>query len=445
VATFSVGGLVSGIDYNTLIDKILELERRPAAQLEQRQAAYRARIEAYDTLASKLDALRAAADDVRTTSAFYVKTARVSDATLLEAAASASAAEGTYSVTVDRLAQAHRIASSGVGSETAVVGTGSGSFAFSVGGGAPTTVAVTAETTLAGLRDAINAAGGDATASLVFDGASWRLVLTAVHSGAANAIVITENATTLGFPTGPVAGGSTLRAAQDAAFSIDGLSMTREDNVVEDALPGVTLTLEGTGSGTVSVTRDTAAIRARIEALVAAYNDVVSFVASKAYYDPATGQGGPLAGEGTARDVVTRLRTLAAARVAGLPEELRVLAQVGITTGRDGTLSVDGSVLGARLAADLDGVAALFASEGGVAGAFYDYADQAADSVTGAVALRKKGLERIVSGLAAGIERIEERLAKEEEALRTRFAALEALVAGLSSQGAFLSGLLSGR
>lgn len=442
MAVFSVGGLVSGINYNDLISKILEIERRPMALLQARRSDYDAKISAYADLSSKLSALGTAAKDLAKPATFFAKRAQASDATVFDAAASSTAAAGNYSLSVDRLAQAHRIASSGVAAETDVVGTGDGNFSFQVGKGATTTVAVTAATTLAQLRDAVNAAGGDAEASIIYDGSLYRLVLTSKTPGASGAITVTENATSLGLPSGPVAGGATLQAAQDASFSIDGLLMTSGDNVVENALSGVTITLKKTGAATLSVTNDTAAIRAKIEAFVAAYNDVVSFVSSSAYYDAAARRGGPLSGEGTARELVLGLQAIAGRRVAGLPEDLRALSQAGIATGKDGRLSVDAAVLEGKLSANLSGVADLFASEGGVADQVYAFTESAGDAVSGAVALRKKGLERIASGLSDDVKRLEERLAMEEEALRKRFAALEALVSGLSAQSAFLSGLV---
>lgn len=442
MANLSIGGLSSGIDYNALIDQMMQIARRPIALLQARQSSYKEKTSVYDELSTKLSALMTAAGNLRTEANFYVRKASASDTTIFDAAAASTAATGSYGVTVIWLAQAHRIASSGLAAETSTVGSSSGDFSFQVGSGSVTTVAVTAATTLQELRDAINAANGDAEASIINDGSLYRLVLTSKNPGAANAITVTANITALGFPSGPVVGGTTLQAAQNASFSIDGLPMTSSDNVIESAITGVSITFKKAGSATLSVTGDREAIRKQIEDFVGAYNGVVSHVSSNAYYDTSSNTSGTFTGESTARDVVTRLKTIVGTRVAGLPEDMRLLAQIGIKTGKDGTLSIDGTVLDAALSSDLSGVADLFTTTGGVANGIYDYIDDVTDSVSGALPLRTKGLQKIVTGITKDMEKIQTRLDKEEETLRRRFADLEAMIGKLSSQTSFLSSLL---
>jgi flagellar hook-associated protein 2 len=442
VATFSVGGLMSGINYNEMIDQIMTLERKPITLMQGRQTDYNKKISVYGDLSSKLAALKTAAEGMKTATSFYARAAASSDATVFGATAASSAAAGNYSITVTALAQAHRVASSPVAAETSTVSVASGNFSFHVGAaGATTTVAVDATTTLANLRDAINAQNGDAEATIINDGTGYRLVLTSRTSGVDNPVTVTENVTSLGLPTGPVAGGTQLQAAQDAAFSIDTLSMTRSANTFADAIGGVTITLTKAGSGTLSVTNDTEAIRKKIEEFVSAYNDIVSLVSTNAIYNTTTKKGGPLTGESTARDVVSRLQAIIGSRVAGLPEELRVLSQIGLKTGTDGKLTIDSTVLTDKIATNLAGVSDLFNATGGVADTVWDYADQATDAISGSLAYRTKGLGTIVSKIASDISRVEAKLAKEETALRARFAKLEALLGTLTSQSSFLTSL----
>lgn len=442
MATFSVSGLTSGIDYNTMIDQIMALERQPITRMQSQQADYNKTISVYGDLSSKLAALKTAAEGLKTATSFYARTASSSDATVFDATAASSAAAGNYSITVTALAQAHRVASSPVAAESSTVSLASGNFSFHVGAaGATTTVAVDATTTLANLRDAINAQKGDAEATIINDGTGYRLVLTSKTSGAANAITVTENVTSLGLPTGPVVGGTQLQAAQDAAFSIDTLSMTRSTNTFADAIGGVTITFTKEGSGTLSVTNDTEVIRKKIEGFVSAYNDIVSLVSTNAIYDTKTNKGGPLTGESTARDVVSRLQAIIGSRVAGLPDGLRVLSQIGIKTGNDGKLSIDSSVLSDKIATNLAGVSDLFNATGGVANMVWDYADQTTDAITGSLTYRTKGLGTVVSKIDSDISTVEARLAREEADLRTRFAKLEALLTTISAQSSFLTSL----
>jgi flagellar hook-associated protein 2 len=442
VSTFSVSGLTSGIDYNTMIDQIMKLERQPETRMQTQQAAYNKTISVYGDLSSKLAALKTAAEGLKTTTSFYERTASSSDATVFDATAASSAAAGNYSITVTALAQAHRVASSPVAAESSTVSVASGNFSFHVGAaGATTTVAVDTTTTLANLRDAINAQNGDAEASIIYDGTGYRLALTSKTSGAANAITVTENVTSLGLPTGPVAGGTQLQAAQDAAFSIDTLSMTRSTNTFSDAIGGVTITMKKGGTSTLSVTTDTAAIQKKIEGFVSAYNDIVSLVSTNATYDTKTNIGGPLSGESTARDVVSRLQEILGSRVDGLPDGLRALSQIGIKTGNDGTLSIDSAVLSDKIAKNLAGVSDLFNASGGVANTVSNYVDQTTDASTGSLTYRTKGIGTKVSNISTDISTLEAKLTKEEAEMRARFAKLEALLTTISAQSSFLTSL----
>lgn len=443
MATVSVGGLVSGINYDEMITKIIAAESQPITMMQSRQADYNKKISVYGDLSAKLDALKTAADSLRTPSSFYSKMASASDTTVFDATAGSSAAAGNYSITVTALAQAHRIASSTVASEATAVSAGSGNFSFQVGGGAVTTVTVDATTTLAGLRDGINAARGNAEASIIFDGTAYRLILTSRTSGAANAVAVTENATTLALPTGPVAGGATLQTAQDAAFSIDTLAMTRSSNSFADAIGGVTITLKKEGASTLSVTNDVPAIRKKIDDFISAYNAVVSLVSTNSTRGASAQAGGAFTGESTARDVVSSLQGLIGARVDGLPEGMRVLSQIGVKTNKDGTLSVDGAALDDKIATDLAGVSDLFNVAGGIAGRVYDYAVRATNSATGSIFYRTKGLNITVSNLTDAIAKKQDRLDREETEMRVRFSKLEALLSQLTSQSSYLSNIIT--
>jgi flagellar hook-associated protein 2 len=442
LATFSVSGLVSGIDYETMITQLMDLQRQPVTRMQSQQSAYNKTISVYGDLTAKLSALKTSAEGLKTPANFYSRKATASDETIFEASASSSAAAGNYTITVTALAQAHRMASDPVSAATDVIAAGAGNFSFQVGAGDVTTVAVDATTTLSNLRDAINAAEGDAEASIINDGTGYRLVLTSRDSGEDNGITVIENSTTLGLPSGPVTGGMELQAAQNAEFSIDTLPMTWSGNDITDAIGGIAITLKKEGTATLSVTNDTSAIRQKVEDFVSAYNDVVTLVSSNATYDTTTNAGGPLTGEATARDVVNRLQSIIGSRIDGLPEGLRALSQIGIKTGRDGTLSIDDTALSDKLTTDLRAVSDLFTVEGGVASAVSDYADEATDSLTGSIAYRTKGLGTIVSGIDDDISRLDARLSKQEEDLRAQFARLESLLASLSSQSSYLTSLL---
>jgi len=201
-------GLVSGIDIDSLISQIQDVQRRPIVQLQTRQATFQKQISSLFDVSSKLSTLLAVATSVNNPANFNTRTASVTKTSagvsLLTATADSTATIGSYALTVQQLAQANKKASQGfVDQNTTAVASGDGTFKFKVGSsGTEYSATVSSATTLQGLRDAINSAGGSVTASIINDGTGsnpYRLVLAANSQGSANTITITNNDTTLDF------------------------------------------------------------------------------------------------------------------------------------------------------------------------------------------------------------------------------------------------------
>lgn len=453
-------GPSSGINYDQLITGMLNLERQPIINLQQKQSVYNAKITAYGELSSRLSALKSAADALRTTSNFYVKTASSSNTTVLDATANNSATAGSYLIEPHSVAGKIQLASADrrtstttVASSTTVINSSGTNQTFEYTyAGTTRTLTVADQTTLAGLRDLINNDTGNpgVTASILQVGTNdYRLVLAGKSTGSSNNITITANTTLNG------AGGTynftdaafTASTAADAKFRVGGVDISRSTNTITDVIPGVTFTLkaESTTSVTISVTNDTAAIQKNIEAFVNAYNDVVSYVSSNSTYDFNTKTGGPLFAESTARDIVNRLQGIITSRVSGLSADLSALSQIGISTDyKTGTLSIDTATLSSKLSTNISGVAAVFSdSTSGIAVGVYNYTANVTDSIDGAISIRVKGLNSTVNDISNKITELQDKLSRTEQDLRRQFAALETLLSGITSQGAYLTNLIS--
>jgi len=441
-------GLSSGINYDQLITSLLKIQKQPLYMLQNKQAGYNDKISVYNELSAKLSTFKGVADTLKSESSFYIKTSSVSDSTVLNATVDNSAAAGNYSISITTLASEEKEVHSGVASSTTVVNDSGADQSFQYTyAGTQRTLTVTDGTTLAGLRDLINndSSNPGITATILYDGSSYRLVLTGDDTGSTNNITIDSGTTIDGVNTAVDLTSTAFtetKTAGDASFSVDGISMTRSSNTVTDAMTGVTLTLKNAGSTTLSVTNDTDTISQNIQSFVDAYNGVVSYVSDNSAYNASAHAGDPLFGESTSRHILSRLSNIITSRVSGLPEDIRSLSQIGISTNRDGTLSLDTATLGSKLSSDLGGVENLFTdSTSGIANQLYDYIDNTTDSIDGAVTVRVDGLGSLVDNISDDITDLEAKLSRTEESLRRRFAALEALLSGLTSQGAFLTNL----
>jgi|GEM_PF-474629 len=459
MSVISTTGLITGIDYERLISGILQLERQPITRLENRKSDYNTKVSIYNQLSSKLSALKSAADKLRTTSNFYAKTASVSDSTILDAITSNSAAVGNYTVGIHSVAGKIQLATeekevhSGVASSTTVInGSGSDKVFQYTYAGTQRSITVANATTLEGLRDLINndSSNPGVTASIFYDGSSYRLSLTGDDTGSTKTITI-DNGTTLDGTNNTIDFRSSTftqaKTAQDAKFSVDGVNITSSSNTISDVISGVTFTLktESTSSVTISITNDTDTISQNIQAFVTAYNDVVSYVSTNSTYNTTDHTGGALYAESTPRNILNRMRSIITSRVTGSPEDMRTLAQLGVSTNRDGTITLNTSTLNSKLASDLADVANLFTdSSSGIAVQLYNYIDDdVTDTIDGSIVTRVNGLNDSIRDISADITKLEARVDRMEESLRKQFALLESLLGGVTAQGRFLTNQLN--
>jgi len=157
----------------------------------------------------------------------------------------------------------------------------------------------------------------------------------------------------------------TLASAQDARLQVDGVYMTKSSNVVNDVLAGVTLTLlsaDPTKTVDVTVSNDTAAVKGKIQAFVTAYNALMGEIATDASYDEENEAAAPLLGDGNLASIRGDFGTIIADGILGLPDDafLTSLAQVGVTAGANGLLSIDDTILTDALEENFNDVVDLF-------------------------------------------------------------------------------------
>lgn len=457
MATISFGGLGNGLDFGQVVDQLVKASRIPVDRLNAKKDDLNSKSTDYATLNTKLIALQSAADKMRLPSNFDRTSVSVSDATVLTATGSPSAAQGSYTVKVTQLAQSHQITSKAAkavaSTATDIVSGGSGTFTFRVGSGTNQTVSLSATATIEDLKAAINDLGAGVTASVVNTGSeaspAYRLVLTATSTGALGEVTIVADNTELDFLNGSGTGGTDiLQAAQDAVIVVGDPAMTpltfqRSSNTITDAIADVTLTLaKTTGSSTISVnvSRDMSAIQTNIKDLATAYNEVIKFINERTTYDITTKKGGIFFNEPTVRTVLSQVRTALSSVVPGSTVYGSV-GDIGFKTERDGTVTVDDAKLSAALSSNYTAVKNLFVNQtdsAGVAQLLNAAVDTLDDIESGALTLRKRGLTDQLSDVADEIARKEDLVAQYEERLRRQYAALDGLLRQMQSQIGFL-------
>jgi flagellar hook-associated protein 2 len=412
-------GIGSGLDVNAIVDKLMSIERRPLEALALQQAAFKSKISAFGVVKSALAALQTAVKGLTANGAFRGMSATISDTTLATLAAGSGAVAGSHSIEVTALAQAHKLASSGFATEADTVGSGTLTFTFGTWAAGTFTANASAATgtvtigagqsSLAGIRDAVNAAKVGVTATIVDDGSASgkRLVFTS-SSGAAMSLKVgvtdddgnaldAAGLSQLAYdPAGTPGAGRNLSqtvAAQNAALTIDGIAISKPTNVIADAIAGVTITVNKTNVGapaTITIASDPKASVAAVEAFVKGYNDLQKLLTNLTKYDPEQKVGSVLTGDATARTIQSRLRSLAGGTISGAVttgNELASLSHIGIKSAVDGTLTLDSAKLSSLLASDPQGVERLFSALATSSDALVGYAGSSAKTQPGEYAV----------------------------------------------------------
>jgi flagellar hook-associated protein 2 len=398
-------GIGSGLDINGLVGQLMALEQRPLTLLNNKEARFQAQLSAYGSLKGALSSFQSAVAALATPAKFTAFKASVADSTVLSASAASTASPGSYSIEVQTLAQAQKLKSDNFNATADTVGSGTltiqfgtydgGSFTLNPDKPARTISIASGQSSLAGVRDTINAANAGVTASIVNDGSGYRLVLASKDSGLANALKIsvddddgndTDNSGLSRLVYDATTGGTQnltqTVAAQNATAIIDGISVSQSSNTLTHAIDGVSLTLLKTGTTTLGVARDSAGIQAAAESFVKAYNDLNKTLSDLSKYDAARKQASLLTGDGTVRAVQSQLRSVfnTPLSTAG---GLTTLADIGIAFQTDGTLKLDSSKLTAAINDGTKDVATLFAAVGKPSDSLVSFVSSTTDTKNG--------------------------------------------------------------
>jgi flagellar hook-associated protein 2 len=354
------------------------------------------------------------------------------------------ASPARYAVRVVSLASADRYYADPVAARDQTGLFGTGTLGIQVGTGATVNVTVEASDTLDTLASKINAAGAGVTASVLNTGSGYRLQIAGSQTGAASALTLTETGTTLGF--GNV--GNRAATASDAVVEIDGFTVRRSTNVIDAAIPGVSLDLKKTSpAGTtqeVDVTRDQGSLSDRIKTFVTAFNVVNTAIEGEsASAGGAAKPADSLSGDSTVRTIQGRLRTLVTSPMVGATGRYTTLASIGVSIQRGGALQLDETKLAAAITADPDAVTRLLGGDTGLMKGLENELDQWTDPATGMIDARTDAVRAQQRAIDDQIAALERRLDAYETQLRRQFSALESTMSGLQGQGAQLQAMMS--
>ena len=129
----------------------------------------------------------------------------------------------------------------------------------------------------------------------------------------------------------------------DSNFTIDGVSITRPTNVIDDVIDGASLTISSvtTTDALVSVSTSKDKVLNAIESLIEEVNKISSKLQELTARGLNGEKKGALAGDSTMRSISDRLKKITTQPMDGFSENSLYLANLGVSTTQDGMLVLD--------------------------------------------------------------------------------------------------------
>ncbi|MFN9538757.1 MAG: flagellar filament capping protein FliD [Planctomycetota bacterium] len=367
--SFSIDGLISGLNTSSIIDSMVKLQANQVNRLNEQKQQVVNRQTSFKGVEARLLSLRSSLSRLNrvTSSVFDARTASVSDESIVSAAAGSGAQVGSFSLKVNALAAAEKRASSGFAAATSTIT--QGTLDIRVGNRESTTITIDASNnTASGLVTAINAQAKDVTAALVKDQASgqFKVLLSSKYTGESNTISITNNlAASSGGAVQPDFTGAVVQAAGNASITIGSgagaITSVYETNRIDDLVDGVSLNLlkaDASKEVTVSVGADNEGVVTAVGDFVKEFNGVIQYISEQSQFIVQSQKAGPLLGNRSVSEIQNQLRSIAIGSVPGLETAINRLSRVGVGVSSNGTLTFDESKLRKALSGELSGVSA---------------------------------------------------------------------------------------
>ncbi len=446
--SFGLGGLASGIDTATVIDRIMALERRKSTQIKGSQTKVQARQDALKDITTRLKALRSAAAELRAAATWgEVQKVETSDATKVGATQVSGAAPGGFQVGVTQLARAAQ--------KTFTYTANAAATTLTIGA---ISVDVAANSTVDTVASTIN---GRSDSPVVAANVSGQLVLSAKTTGAAT--TVSASGTTIAEDVPKAVAGL------DANYTVDGVAKTSASNITTNGIAGVELTLKAVTASAVTVNVgapavDQVKIKDKLKAFVEQYNSTVDQIRNKLAEKPVRDAAndvdrrkGALVADSMLSGLLARLRTAVSDTVAGNPATIDEFAEIGVSSGAStgsnaiskdnvsGRLKLDEAKLASALSSDLGGVKRLLGAVSGVDGFAQRFEAVIAPLTDGGGTLESRVAsdDSLLASLRTRLTDTDRRLSGKEAALRKQFAAMESALSQSQTQGAWLSAQLS--
>ncbi|HAF41857.1 MAG TPA: flagellar hook protein [Sphingobium sp.] len=447
-------GAGSGIDTSALVSSLVSATREPKeSAITSRQSLNSSRISALASAISSLDTFADALTEVLS-GTDYTGTASSNDSSIASVSllSGGSPAGLPAQLTVEQLATARVLSSSAVSGATGSTAIGTGSFTITTASGGTTTITIdSTNNSYAGLASAINAANSGVTARVVTDASGTRLVFKG-ETGADNdfsiGVAADDSGSALaglgwsGTDSATMTGSS---APQNAKITLDGVAYEYASNTVDGAIDYLRIDLNKASPGTIvtlSMSQPTAGLSDLLKEFVDAYNTLISALNTATAAGTDSSNAGVLSGVSGVRDMKRQLAALTSTELNSTGT-YKTLADIGVTTNRDGTLSLDTDRLASALENDPEGVTNMVnpkvstTANPGLS-ALMDTVRDNIEKDDGPLTLAQERYEALSDEFTEQLEKLDTQMADYEDHLTTIYAAMETRLSALKATQSYL-------
>src|SRR5215469_2436957 len=362
----TLSGVLRSSQITSLIQQANAAYQEPATLIQNQEKPVEAQISALGQVQSSLSSLQSAMAQLANLSSTPPLTVTATPNGTVSGTATSKATVGTYSLSSIVLAHTENLISARYSSESSSLG--SGTVSIKVGTGSAVVINVpTGQDTLAGVAAAINAQNTGVSAAVVFDGTGYELTLTGNSTGSANNFTVTGTGGLTGLSYhGSGSPMTETQAATNSSFTLNGIAVSSGSNTITGSVPGVTLTLQASGSATVTVGANTSSLTTAAQAVVGALNSAATTIGKYDTYNTTSGAGPLLGDVGIETLRQNLLQAVSGPGGVGLPSgtPYNSLSSIGFSVTSSGTVTLNSTTFSSALSTNYGAVAALLGSIG---------------------------------------------------------------------------------
>lgn len=428
----------SGIDPG-LVSKLIELERQPIKQLENRKKTVEEDRKGFRDFTQLVSTLGTSLNSLRNPSDFRKLKLESSNPELVEGTVDNAALPGNYEIEIRHLAKTQKLLTEAFpDKDSSPVGFGYMTIELDDGRSFEIDVDPDAST-LQDVAKQINESNAGCKAIILNtketledpEADSFRLLVISENSGKAGKVYIDPDTTYLEFKE--------QMSGRNLEMLFEDVMVFDEDNTVEGLIPGLVINAKRAEPGTkvtLKIDFDAEQTFESINGFVDAYNSVSDFIDKQFQINPQTNKAGSLSKDSTLKQLQRNLQSALQYQGNG---KLRTLSQIGITSDpKSGTLKIDAAKVKQALAEDYESVAELFVQTERGAGfgtRMSDAVRNAQNQQTGVLGSKDREYKRTLESFDDDIVRKERAASQRAEGIKRKFAALEGLINGMNSQG----------